>query len=770
MVGEGGVLGVAVPREGADLGDDALEGEVGGLDGIVVEKIEGRGLGGVGAGEHAPAGVGAVEDAVFIEVDFVAGLVNAGGGAAAVERGVAGGAGAFDEVVADVIHVGRLGAAGAVAGEVAPVVEDVVAEIEVDGGVVVGAGAGVAALVVDVEIVQPGQSAREVGGDNGAEAVGTLGVDGIVEGLGDVAPLGGDIVGVAGGAQDLVHGPGGGAVVENDIDAVPDGDGVVLAGGVGAEAGAKVADDEIVRADAQIEVFERDSAARGALAGDGYARFVDGEIGGEGDGARDLEEDGAAIGRGGGDGVAQRAGAGVGEGGDVVNVAAATAEGDLARALGAGEGGRRRDGRPAAEDGGDVTQGGGLGGVDLGGEGGAGCDVEGGAGEGGALVFPEAERGGGAGGVEQPADGGDMGVDRAVHEGDGAGGESVGVDAGEVGAGDAGRSGEAAIEKDGAVLAGGIAHLANVAAGERFDFATLEHGAAGAPDEVHVAGDEAVLEVGGVGGAVDEERILVAEKIAGVDDATLAVDAQGLGLGAALGRGVLEGEVVERDVGGGDVEKRAEGGAGVDVVVIWIRDDGAFAVLAAEGEIVFGRDPDDLLVSAVADVDVAAGGVVGGDQVDRALDGAEVGGAVGGDGEVGGRGGRRRGLGGEAPRRGTGNTGEAREDGGVDGDVADGVVGQDAGTRKDAGGVAGDEDGVGVVGDAGDSAGLGAVGGVEREVDGVEQRARGIVNLDRAGRAEGGGGVESDLERCVGADGGGAVGGEKADRNDGAGG
>ena len=233
-----------------------------------------------------------------------------------------------------------------------------------------------------------------------------------------------------------------------------------------------------------------------------------------------------------------------------------------------------------------------------------------------------------------------------------------------------------------------------------------------------------VFEVSGVGGAVDEEGVLVAAEVAVVHHAALGVHAQGLGLGAAVGGGVVKGEVVEADVVGGDVEERAGVGGGVEIAVVRVGDDGAFAVLAAEGEVVLRGDADDLLIGAIADVDVALRGVVGGDQVDRALDGAEVAASVGGDGEIGRGGGGRGGSGGEAPDDWFGDARVAGEDGGVDGDVVGRVVGQHAGAGEDGGGVAGDDDGQGVVERAADGAGV-----RDGEVEGFDEGAAGVEDL-----------------------------------------
>src|SRR5687768_9686156 len=64
-----------------------------------------------------------------------------------------------------------------------------------------------------------------------------------------------------------------------------------------------------------------------------------------------------------------------------------------------------------------------------------------------------------------------------------------------------------------------------VAVAQRVDVAALEEGGRRAEDEVHVAGDVAVLEV--LTPAVEEDRVLPAEEAAVAEDGAVAVDADG---------------------------------------------------------------------------------------------------------------------------------------------------------------------------------------------------------------------------------------------------
>ena len=136
---------------------------------------------------------------------------------------------------------------------------------------------------------------------------------------------------------------------------------------------------------------------------------------------------------------------------------------------------------------------------------------------------------------------------------------------------------------------------------------------------------------------------------------------------------------------------------GLKRAVVAVADLDLVAVFAAEGEVGLVAEEDDLLVDAVLDEDGDSLGWVVGDEVDGALDGVEVAGAVGRYDDAGGVGGGRGGLGGEGPGV---VSGEAREvarlgeDAGVDLDDVFVAVVQDVIVRIDGGYVAMDDDGV----------------------------------------------------------------------------
>ena len=101
-----------------------------------------------------------------------------------------------------------------------------------------------------------------------------------------------------------------------------------------------MADDDVGGRDPEGAVLQADAVAGGGLAGDGDLRLGEAESV-DVDVAADGEDDGAAGGGGIGEAVGEGTGVGgaAGEIGDVVDVAAATAGGIGAVALGAGEGG-----------------------------------------------------------------------------------------------------------------------------------------------------------------------------------------------------------------------------------------------------------------------------------------------------------------------------------------------------------------------------------------------------------------------------------------------
>ena len=115
------------------------------------------------------------------------------------------------------------------------------------------------------------------------------------------------------------------------------------------------------------------------------------------------------------------------------------------------------------------------------------------------------------------------------------------------------------------------------------------------------------------------------------DEVAGAEDEEGLGLAAEI---VGDGEVAELDAGGVvDGEGGAAGGAGhgrVEGAVVAVVDEDLVAILPEQGEVGLVLEEDDLFVVAVleGDGDALRGRV--GDEVQSALDGVEVAGAVGG--------------------------------------------------------------------------------------------------------------------------------------------
>lgn len=143
--------------------------------------------------------------------------------------------------------------------------------------------------------------------------------------------------------------------------------------------------------------------------------------------------------------------------------------------------------------------------------------------------------------------------------------------------------GEAAFHENEAGAAFGIAHLSeNAAGGDGADFHTAEEGGAAAPQEIDIAFDEAIAEVGGAG--VDEQGVL---KAAEGD----VEDSNALGVGARASaceppRGVVLWRVMDSRLVSlaSMVTMGAAGGGGIECVVVGVFDDGAGTVCASNGE------------------------------------------------------------------------------------------------------------------------------------------------------------------------------------------
>src|ERR1039457_5488 len=187
--------------------------------------------------------------------------------------------------------------------------------------------------------------------------------------------------------------------------------------------------------------------------------------------------------------------------------------------------------------------------------------------------------------------------------------------------------------------------------------------------------------------------------------------------GGAVGeREILDGDVVTTE----DAEHWASRSAGIDAVPVGIGDDRLMTVLATEGDIVLGVQPDDFGIDAVANINHSVIGVGIGDKVRGALDRGEVAGAIGRNDQIGGVG-RAGGFGGELPGGDVGNAGEVSaraiyEDAAVYSNVVGLVVVQDPGMRVDGGLIARDDNGIAVEGDAADGTRLDDVGAGEEGV------------------------------------------------------
>ena len=115
------------------------------------------------------------------------------------------------DVVADVVHPHRI-----ISGVAAGVVDQVVAEIEQDGTVAVGARPRAATQVMGVDVVVETEVA--VAAQQRSETVFPLRMDALVERLADQAPLDGHVGDpFSGNREAFVHRPAGRAMIDDDL-------------------------------------------------------------------------------------------------------------------------------------------------------------------------------------------------------------------------------------------------------------------------------------------------------------------------------------------------------------------------------------------------------------------------------------------------------------------------------------------------------------------------------------------------------------------------
>ena len=277
------------------------------------------------------------------------------------------------------------------------------------------------------------------------------------------------------------------------------------------------------------------------------------------------------------------------------------------------------------------------------------------------------------------------------------------IDAAEERAGDAGGRGEAAVHEHEAVVAAAVADLGEITSrAQDADVAILHERRAVTPHEVDVAPDRGIADVGLL---VELDGVLVAVEFAARDNVVAdrvarAVDDQRLGLRAVLRRGVVHGQVRDREVVHRLRDERAAVIDAADVVervVVRIGDHGLVAVLADHRDEVFRLEGHFLKVGAVLHVDHRRRRIVGRDEIERGLHGVEIPRAVGRHRQARGAGRRPARLGAEAPGRGIRDAGEGFAGGihertGVDLHVVSLPVRQHAVARIDRRGITGDRD------------------------------------------------------------------------------
>ena len=166
-------------------------------------------------------------------------------------------------------------------------------------------------------------------------------------------------------------------------------------------------------------------------------------------------------------------------------------------------------------------------------------------------------------------------------------------------------AGDFAVEDDvaGGLVGGGAGLRGEVAGAVGVEFGVVEDGGGVAEDEVDAAFDVGVDVV--LAAVVGEERVLMAEEAAVLEDAAVAAVGYGDGLAGVAG-GVLEGDVVGLEAGAVDLDGFGEEGAAGGLGVERVGDDDVFGGFAHADEgdvgVVLGDD-DALVIGAGGDLD-----------------------------------------------------------------------------------------------------------------------------------------------------------------------
>ena len=166
------------------------------------------------------------------------------------------------------------------------------------------------------------------------------------------------------------------------------------------------------------------------------------------------------------------------------------------------------------------------------------------------------------------------------------------------------------------------------------NFAIGEEAIAAAPDEIHIALYEALVEIGLAVTRVDEDGVLIAVHVGVVADKPFGtrLNHQREGLRPALRHAVGQFEIFNRDVIGPHMEHHHRMAAGVDKIAVGIAQQRLLTAFAPERDVIFSnRDIHNFDAISLAQKNDAIGGSACGDvrqKVHRALHGTEIRSAV----------------------------------------------------------------------------------------------------------------------------------------------